>query len=182
MKDRIHVRCLFEAMLFVSPHPVSLKELAALANVEEERAEQCLEELSARYKETSGALLVRRVGGDWHMVVCPDYGEKLKEHLRIQVRKGLSRASLETLALVSLLQPVTKGEIDLRRGADSAASIKTLLERGLITIGGRRDAPGKPFLYRVTPKFFHLFGIEDQEDLERLQKIASTPGDEEETW
>ncbi len=181
MNDKSHVCCLLEAMLFVSPRPVPLKELADLAQTEEETTTRCLEELSDMYKRRGSSLMIRRTGGDWQMVVCPDYGEELKKHLRIQVKKGLSRASLETLALVSLLQPVTKGEIDLRRGADSATSVKNLLERGLITISGHREAPGKPFLYRVTPKFFHVFGIEDQEDLERLQKIASTPGGEEET-
>ena len=99
------------------------------------------------------------------MAVRPEYGSHLKEYAQVTVKKGISRAALEVLAIVSLEQPVTKIQIDIKRGVDSGTAISVILERGLIAIAGQVDRPGKPFLYQLTEKFFEVFGLEDQEAL-----------------
>ncbi|HSV31681.1 MAG TPA: SMC-Scp complex subunit ScpB [Atribacteraceae bacterium] len=169
---------LIEAYLFASPHPVSIREMSELTGESEESLRRVLEELTKRYSSEEGSLVIRQVADTWQMMVLPEYGQAIKEFAKIIVKKGLSRAALETLALISLFQPITKAAIDLQRGADSAGSLKTLLERGLVHIDGYADKPGKPYLYRVTRKFYQTFGIDGPEGLERLQRIIMVPGEE----
>lgn len=174
------IRCLIEAFLFSSPHPVALSELVTLTRSDVETVEKILIRLTGELEEKGSALAIRRVASQWQMVVKPEYGSILKEHTRVTVKKGISKAALEVLAIVSLDQPVTKIQIDIKRGVDSGTALKVLLERGLVTISGYASAPGKPFLYGLTDKFYHIFGIEDQEALQRIQKMVRIPGNEHE--
>ncbi len=150
---------------------MSLEEMEKVTGQKGEDILQRLEDLKREYEEREGALFIRRVHGKWQMAVRPQYGEILRECLHSSNSKVISRSALETLALVSLYQPVTKAEIDLRRGVDSAQALRTLLGMGLVTVCGRSDTPGRPFLYRVTGKFFEVFGLEGEEELEKLKRL-----------
>ncbi|MEN3202674.1 MAG: SMC-Scp complex subunit ScpB [Atribacterota bacterium] len=130
-------------------------------------------ELQRAYEERDGALCIRKTGKGWQMVVKPEYGRLLRERLCLASEKVLSRSALETLAIVSLYQPITKGEIDLKRGVDSTQALRSLLEIGLVAVCGKSSAPGRPFLYRVTEKFFEVFGLEGEEELEKLKRLFS---------
>lgn len=173
MSDDLLLKGLIEAFLFSSPRPVPIEELMKVTQANRERVEKELLNLSEDYRLRQSAIFLRRVAGQWQMAVRPEYGSRLREYTQITVKKGISRAALEVLAIVSLEQPVTKTQIDMKRGVDSGAAISVLLERGLISIAGQVDRPGKPFLYQLTDKFFEIFGIEDQEALLRIQQIIA---------
>jgi segregation and condensation protein B len=174
MSDDILLKGLIEAFLFSSPQPVPIEELMRVTQADRERVEKEILNLAEDYRLRQSAIFLRRVAGQWQMAVRPEYGSHLKDYAQITVKKGISRAALEVLAIVSLEQPVTKTQIDIKRGVDSGAAISVLLERGLIVIAGQVDRPGKPFLYRLTEKFFEIFGLEDQEALQRIQQIITS--------
>lgn len=165
------LRNLLEGILFSSSHPVSLRKMERITGRGKGEILEALETLQKMYEEQDGALCIRRVGRGWQMVVRPQYGEILRERLRLAPAKTISRSALETLALVSLYQPVTKTDIDLKRGVDSVQALRALLRMGLITVCGKSNAPGRPFLYRVTEKFFEFFGLESEEELEKLKNL-----------
>lgn len=175
-RDRKFLRNLLEGLLFSSPYPVSLGEMEKATGWEKEEILNALLELQTMYEERGGALYIRRTGRGWQMVVKPEYGEVLRKRLCLSSGRTLSRSALETLAIVSLYQPITKGEIDLKRGVDSTQTLRNLLEMGLVTVCGRSDAPGRPLLYRVTEKFFEVFGLEGEEELEKLKRLFVEKG------
>ncbi len=168
---------LLEALLFSSPHPLAVEEMAKLVGASTEETRQHLEELRQEYQGRDGGIIIRFRRDKWQMVARPEYGAVIREKVRSTSPKTISRAALETLAIVSLYQPLTKVDIDLRRGVDSSQAIRTLLESGLITICGKSETPGRPFLYRVTEKFFETFGIEGEGELQRMLQILRENGE-----
>lgn len=170
-KPVLQLKNLIEALLFSSSHPVSCSEISKLTETDKETVIKTLQELRNEYEKREGALVIREINGKWQMIVKPEYGQELKERIKVNSTKTISRKALETLAVISLYQPLTKTQIDLKRGVDSAQTIRTLLERGLITIIGQSELPGKPFLYKTTDKFLEIFGIESEEELERLKNL-----------
>jgi len=163
------VKNLVEALLFSSPHPVSYSEMVKIVEVDKEIIIQALQELRDEYEKREGALIIREINGKWQMVVKPEYGQELKTKMKINSAKAISRKALETLAIISLYQPLTKTQIDLKRGVDSSQTIRTLLEKGLITVAGQSNIPGKPLLYKTTDKFLEVFGIKNEEEWEKLK-------------
>lgn len=173
------LRNLLEALLFSSPHPLTVEEMSRWTEASAEDILQELKELQKEYQERAGGIIIRLLGGKWQMVARPEYGAIIKEKAKNTPSRTISRAALETLAIISLYQPLTKVDIDLRRGVDSSQAIRTLLANGLITICGKSSAPGKPFLYKVTEKFFEVFGIEGEEELRRLLTMLKENGETE---
>ncbi|MCS7241423.1 SMC-Scp complex subunit ScpB [Candidatus Caldatribacterium sp.] len=174
--DQKFLRNLLEGLLFSSPCPVGLEEMERATGGKRDEILNALSELQAVYEERDGALCIRRTGKGWQMVVKPEYGEILQKHLCLSPRRTISRGALETLAIVSLYQPITKAEIDLKRGVDSAQALRSLLAMGLITVCGRRNVPGRPLLYRVTEKFFEVFGLSGEEEFEQLKRLFVEKG------
>ena len=168
-KSILQVKNLVEALLFSSPHPVSYSEMVKIVEVDKEIIIQALQELRDEYEKREGALIIREINGKWQMVVKPEYGQELKTKMKINSAKTISRKALETLAIISLYQPLTKTQIDLKRGVDSSQTIRTLLEKGLITVAGQSNIPGKPLLYKTTDKFLEVFGIKNEEEWEKLK-------------
>ncbi len=168
-KSILQVKNLIEALLFSSPHPISYSEMAKITGADKKMVIQALQELQNDYAKREGALVIREINGKWQMVVKPEYGQELKTKMKTTSAKTISRKALETLAVISLYQPLTKTQIDLKRGVDSSHTIRTLLEKGLITIAGQSDIPGKPLLYKTTDKFLEVFGIKNEEEWEKLK-------------
>ncbi|MGQ9746790.1 MAG: SMC-Scp complex subunit ScpB [Candidatus Caldatribacteriaceae bacterium] len=170
------MKSLLETLLFSSPQPLTVEEMVYFTEGNQEDVLCQLEALQREYQERDGGIIIRVLKNKWQMVVRPEYGAVLKRKARNTNSKVVSRAALETLAIISLYQPLTKAEIDLRRGVDSAQAIKTLLENSLITICGKSEVPGRPFLYRVTEKFFEIFGLEGENELQRILQILKDNG------
>lgn len=159
-----------EALLFASDAPLEaarIREVLDLEGVSEART--LVEELRARYEEQNRALTITEVGGGYRMVTRPDLAPWLVRLARARTRVRLSRAALEALALVGYKQPVSRPEIDAIRGVNSEGVLESLMERRLVRIAGRKEAPGRPFLYETTREFLVAFGLRDLGDLPRVE-------------
>src|SRR3989337_162462 len=137
-----------EALLFASDPPVEvgrIQEVLDLGSAAEARA--LVEDLKPRYEAEERGLQIVEVGGGFRMVTRPDVAPWLVRLAKSRTRSRLSRSALEALAIVAYRQPVSRPEIDVVRGVNSDAVLESLLDRRLIRIAGRKDAPGRPLLY-----------------------------------
>jgi segregation and condensation protein B len=159
-----------EALLFASDAPLEaerIREVLDLADAAEARA--LVDELRARYQTAGRALTVVEVGGGFRMVTRPEIAPWLLRLAKTRTRARLSRPALETLAIVAYREPVSRPEVDALRGVNSEAVLDNLLDRRLIRIAGRKEAPGRPFLYETTREFLVAFGLRDLGDLPKVE-------------
>jgi segregation and condensation protein B len=159
-----------EALLFASDVPLEperIREVLDLENVA--AARELVGELVARYEAEPRGLAIVEVGGGFRMVTRPELAPWLVRLARARTRVRLSRPALETLAIIAYKQPVSKPELDAVRGVNSDAVLENLLERRLIRIGGRKEAPGRPYLYETTREFMVAFGLRDLNDLPKIE-------------
>ena len=171
-----------EAMLFASDAPLEAERIREVLDLEDADAALALvAELIQRYEARGGGLAIVEVGGGYRMVTRAALAPWLVRLARARTRVRLSRPALETLAIIAYKQPVSRPEVDAVRGVNSEATLESLLERRLIRIGGRKEAPGRPFLYETTREFLVAFGLRDPADLPQLEgelvipEIAETP-------
>ena len=163
-----------EALLFASDTPLEperIREVLELPSVEAARA--LVEELSVRY--AARGLQIVEVGGGYRMVTRPELQPWLVRLTRSRTKQRLSRPALETLAIVAYKQPVSRPEVDAIRGVNSEAVLENLLERRLIRIPGRKDAPGRPYLFETTREFLVAFGLRDLGDLPKVEGELQVP-------
>ena len=171
MEDRAKKKAMLESLLFLSVEPLVLSELKKPLEVHENDLRELVDELAAEYEARAGGVLIGKVAGGYMMIPNPEHNEwakKLKGSGRTQ---RLSMASLETLAIVAYKQPITKAEIEEIRGANCDGVVKTLLEKRLISIVGKKEAPGKPLLYGTTREFLQYFGLADLTELPTLKDL-----------
>ncbi len=168
-----------EAILFAAGEPVLARDIAsALGDASEEEALGLLDALRSEYERRGGALSIERVAGGFQMSTRPEVGPALRSFFRSRNRTRLSPAALETLAVVAYRQPVTAPEIQALRGVDPSASLRTLLERRLIRILGRKKVVGSPLLYGTTRQFLAHFGLDRVEDLPSVEEFHGLLGGE----
>jgi segregation and condensation protein B len=146
-----------EAMLFVAAEPVTTTQLAAALDVSNSVVERGLNELDASL--ASRGLRLQRHAGRVQLTTAPELAELIERFLGLEATSHLSRAALETLAIIAYQQPVTRPQIDAIRGVNSDSMMKSLLNKGLILESGRADGPGRPILYSTTPEFLQHFGL-----------------------
>ncbi|GAB4451646.1 MAG: hypothetical protein OHK0041_14530 [Anaerolineales bacterium] len=157
-----------EAILFVAAEPVSAAQLAAALDVAPSVIERGLNELDASL-QTRG-LRLQRHAGRVQLTTAPQLAELIERFLGLEATSHLSRAALETLAIIAYQQPVTRPQIDAIRGVNSDSMLKSLLNKGLILESGRADGPGRPILYSTTPEFLQHFGLNSILELPPLAK------------
>ena len=159
-----------EALLFASDAPLEPERIREVLDLENgAAARELAAELMARYEAEPRGLSIVEVGGGFRMVTRPELAPWLVRLARARTRVRLSRPALETLAIIAYKQPVSKPELDAVRGVNSDAVLENLLERRLIRIGGRKEAPGRPFLYETTREFMVAFGLRDLNDLPKIE-------------
>ena len=165
---------LLEAYLFVATEPVEPAEIGRLLNVEAAAVEEALEDMTNAYaRRINSGLHVIRIAGGYQMATRPAMAEGVARLLAAPGQKSrLSKPALETLAIIAYQQPVTQAEIEAVRGVNADAVLKTLTERRLVQETGRKEVPGRPFLYGTTPDFLHYFGLNTLEDLPPLEDIV----------
>ncbi|HTY79600.1 MAG TPA: SMC-Scp complex subunit ScpB [Candidatus Bathyarchaeia archaeon] len=159
-----------EALLFASETPVEadrIQEVLDLGSAREAR--ELVQELAARLDGQGRALQIIEVGGGYRLVTRPDVAPWLVKLARSRTRSRLSRSALETLAIVAYRQPVSRPDIDAVRGVNSEAVLDNLLDRRMLRIAGRKDSPGRPFLYETTRDFLVAFGLRDLADLPKVE-------------
>ena len=165
-----------EALLFASDVPLEperIRDVLDLGDVGEARA--LIEELRARYEMAGGGLTIAEVGGGFRMVTRPELAPWLVRLARSRTKARLSRPALEALAIIGYKQPVSRPELDAIRGVNSEGVLESLLDRRLIRVAGRKDAPGRPFLYETTREFLIAFGLRDLGDLPRVDGELIVP-------
>lgn len=180
MTDRHQMTAALEAILFVASEPLPRdKVLEIFAERERATAAEALDEVLERYRGApERGIQVEEVAGGVRLVTRPDLHGYLRRFFEISGRTKLSMAALETLAIVAYRQPITGPEIQELRGVQSAGVLKTLLERRLVRIAGRKPVVGKPFLYRTSREFLMHFGLQRLEDLPPLEEFEEALGAE----
>lgn len=178
MTDRAEIVAAIEAVLFVANEPVSRPGLLELfAERDRGEAAEALEEVVARYgARPEHGIFIEQVAGGFRLVTRPELNGYLRRYFEVSGRSRLSLAALETLAIIAYRQPITAPEIQDLRGVGSSGVLKTLLERRLVKIAGRKKVVGKPFLYRTTREFLMHFGLESLEDLPPLEEFEESFG------
>ena len=155
-----------EAILFAAGEPVHPREMAAaFGEVDESLLQRAVESLQNRYESGGGGLMVERVAGGFRLATHSLVGVWVRQFFRQRNRTRLSSAALETLAIVAYRQPMTLPEIQTIRGVDPSAAVKSLLEKKLIRILGRKRVVGSPLLYGTSKHFLVHFGLNRLEDL-----------------
>jgi segregation and condensation protein B len=167
---------LVEALLFASGKAVSLERLAEAAELAPAEVETALEILERHYEGDGRGMRLDRVAGGARLVTRSDFDAPVRKLLGLEGRTRLSMASLETLSIIAYRQPVTAPEIAELRGVNSASSLRTLLDKKLITTAGRKAVVGTPFLYRTTKEFLVHFGLDDVKDLPKPEDLDALYG------
>lgn len=170
-----------EAMLFVSPQPISSQEMASHLGVSADRVEAAIKNIAEVYKSSHGLALFSSAGG-WQMATSPDLAESIESFsgaLSLQ-KVRLSKAALETLSVIAYNQPVTRSEIEDIRSVRCDTVVDTLLKHGLVRIAGRKKSVGSPLLFRTTDRFLEIFGLAGISSLPSLEELKdSTDKDED---
>lgn len=159
-----------EALLFVAPTPPSVAGLAEALDLPLVQVEQGLKELEALYTQEGPmrGLRLQRFRDRVQLTTAPETGPLVERFLGLEASSRLSRAALETLAIIMYRQPATRPQIDAIRGVNSDGVLKSLLLKGLVQEVGRAEAPGRPILYSVTPECLQYFGLSSLSELPPL--------------
>lgn len=167
------LKALVEALVFVSQEPVTLTDLQAVVEgVPAEEIQAALDALVREGEDGGRGIHLIRAGGGWLFSTKPAHDREVRRLLQIERKNRLSSAGLETLAAIAYRQPVTQSEISAIRGVDSTGALKTLLEKKLIKIVGRKKAPGNPLVYRTSDEFLLYLGLDSLDGLPSEAEIA----------
>lgn len=158
-----------EALLFAAPGSVTPAQLAAALEISIKDIEAGLAALEARYASPDRGLRLQRHHGRLQLTSAPQSASLVERFLGLDASSRLSRAALETLAIIAYQEPVTRPQVDAIRGVNSDGVVKSLLSKGLIQEVGRAEAPGRPILYSVTDDFLAHFGLSSLAELPPLE-------------
>jgi segregation and condensation protein B len=176
--DPKELRSAIEAVLFITNEPVKLDDLVdAFGEAERAAIVEQLDELKRVLEANIGGFMLEQTAGGWRLATRPEHEPTLKKYFAKKGENRLSIAALETLAIVAYRQPVTAPEVSDLRGVNSTGVIRTLLERRMIRVAGRKNVVGSPFLYRTTKDFLVHFGLNDIRDMPRLEEFGDLVGE-----
>lgn len=165
------------AIVFASDEPVPAQEIAeALGDIAPEEVERAIAQLRDAYEESGCGLWLEKIAGGYRLATRSEVGEWVRGFIRQRNRARLTAASLETLAIVAYRQPVTAPEIQAIRGKDSSASLKTLLDKKLVRILGKKKVVGRPLLYGTSKQFLVHFGLDSLGDLPSIEAFDQFVG------
>jgi segregation and condensation protein B len=168
-----NLKAVLEALLFSSDTPLSLDLMCQTVEADPGEIVMLLDEMGREYERDERGFRLKQIAGGYLIVTDPALADWVSKLLRGKRKMRLSRAALETMAIVAYKQPVTKSEIDEIRGVDSSAVLATLLERSLVTIRGRSKVVGRPLLYGTTPEFLDYFGLKEIGELPRPEELRA---------
>ncbi len=173
--SRKDLKAIFEAILFISKRPVTLKELRRLCpqemRVKESEIAAIIEELKIEYIQAGRSFRLIEIADGYQMRTLPDFAPYISRFFQLNKAENLSQPALETIAIIAYRQPITKAIIEGVRGVDSNGVIKSLYEKGLIKINGRLEVPGRPFIYSTTERFLEYFGLKSIVDLPHHEEL-----------
>lgn len=182
MEDR-ELRSIIEALLFVSQEPITLERIMNIAEMGDRgRTLAAIKEIKEEYFKNGHGLQIVEVAGGYQMMTRAEFAPWIKRLEKITTPSRLSRSALEVLAIIAYKQPIVRSEIEAIRGVDSTGVIKTLLERRLIKIMGRKDIIGRPIMYGVTKGFLNAFGLKDLSELPSLKEFSDIASTGQANW
>jgi segregation and condensation protein B len=170
--DARELKAILEAVLFVSPEPVPLARLLSiLGTVSKAEVIQALGILTHDLDQDGRGIQLVQVAGGYRLVTKQEYGPWLKRMDKAKAAQKLSRSALESLAIIAYKQPLVRSEIEEIRGVETSGVLRTLCERKLVRIVGRKDVPGRPIMYGTTKFFLEHFGLQDLSQLPPLREF-----------
>ncbi len=164
------VRGILQSLLFVADKPLTVNDLHEYTGLDRPRIQAAIEALGAVHREGISGTVLYEVGGGWQLRTDPTNAEYVRRLLRVKPQR-LTRAAVETVAIIAYRQPVTRPEIEDIRGVDSGAVVNALLDRKLIKILGRKEEVGRPILYGTTREFLEFFALKDLASLPTLREF-----------
>ena len=171
------LKSILESLIFVSLDPITMEKIkGVLPDFSEKQITAALEELVKDYSSQNRGIHITKAAGGYLFSTRPGLGKWITLLLQADRKNKLSPAALETLSTIAYHQPITLAEISAIRGVDASHSLKTLLQKKLVKITGRKKGPGKPLIYRTSEKFLAYFGLDSLKDLpsqEEIEKILA---------
>lgn len=162
-----------EGLIFAGPEPLSAESIAGVVeDVSVETVQTIIDELEEEYDRRSRGFFLAKVAGGYQFRSMPNLAFWILA-LKSMKPSRLSRAALETLSIIAYNQPITRSSIEQVRGVESAGTIRSLLERDLVTVVGRKDIPGRPLLYGTSRRFLEVFGLPDLASLPPLPELEA---------
>lgn len=172
MQDVGELQAILEALLFVSSEPLSVARLVAvLGNVSKIEVEEALRQLGQALDQDGRGVRLAAVAGGYRLVTKLDYSPWIKRLDKAKTSAKLSRSALESLAIIAYKQPLVRSEVEEIRGVETSGVLRTLLERKLVRIVGRKEVPGRPIMYGTTKFFLEHFGLSDLSQLPPLREF-----------
>jgi segregation and condensation protein B len=165
------LKSVVESLLFVADTPLTLDRLCSILEEHDRRdISDTVAELLAEYGEGTRGIYLAEVAGGWQLRSRPENADYLRRLNRSRPYR-FSNSSLETLAIVAYRQPITRAEVEYLRGVDSGGVLKTLLEKKMLRILGKKDIPGRPLIYGTSREFLEAFNLKDLASLPTLKEV-----------
>jgi segregation and condensation protein B len=168
-----------EAILFLADEPLTATVLAQAVEMGRREVEAALKELAEDYLARGAGIVLVEVAGGWRLMTHPDAAPFVEQFVLASRHTRLTKASLETLAIVAYKQPVTRHQVSSIRGVDSDGVLRALVDRGLVAEVGRDEGPGKPILYGTTAPFLERLALPSLADLPPIVPLLDDAGEEE---
>jgi segregation and condensation protein B len=183
MEQKPYVDSAVEALILASPEPIGVHRLCqVLTDIKPSGVVESVTRLNGRYADAGSSFRIRELAGGYQFYILPEYVGYVEELFTRRRTLRLTRAALETSAIVAYRQPVTRAEIEHIRGVASDGVIQNLLEKNMITITGRAKTVGKPLQYGTTDEFLKFFGLKALEDLPKMSEIEELISRSESKW
>ncbi len=162
-----------EALLFSTHHPLTAGRLAELMELDSTKPiRRAVKRLNEQYEQTNRSFRVEQVAGGYQLLTLPEYGQYLKRLHQREADAKLTKAAIETLAIIAYKQPILRADVEAIRGVACGETIRSLMEKRLVKIAGRAEEPGRPILYGTTKRFLELFGLNSLKDLPKNEELV----------
>lgn len=163
--EEFQKKAIIESLLFIAGEPITLSAISKASDIPENDIKKLVEQLSSEYKLRNAGIMITEIAEGYQMTTTSDVVTAIRKFKNISQTNKLSQPALETLSIIAYKQPITRLEIDQLRGVNSDGAVKSLTDKRLIKIMGKKEAPGRPFLYGTTKEFLQYFGLKNLTDL-----------------
>jgi segregation and condensation protein B len=168
LNDEGRNKAILEALLFASGEPLTTSAITKATSLNDQSIKEIMRELILDYRNRNSGIMIVEVADGYEMVTDPELAAWIRRLKNISSSNKLSQPGLETLSIIAYKQPLTKVEVDQLRGVNSDAAVRSLLDKRLIKIVGKKESPGRPFLYGTTKEFLQYFGLKNLSELPAL--------------
>ncbi|MBA3363897.1 MAG: SMC-Scp complex subunit ScpB [Actinobacteria bacterium] len=167
-----------EALLFVSDEPITIPVIAQALELDRKAADELCDRLMKELEDRGAGVVLRNVAGGWRLFTHPDTAPEVERFVLSSRQARLTKAALETLAIVAYKQPVTRHQVSSIRGVNSDGVLRALQDKGLVEEAGREETPGRPILFATTPTFLERLGLPSLASLPSLAPLLGPDADE----